>query len=66
MEGNNSYFDSWSVNRGEVGIINVKPTESLPPYITLALVKDLVVLAEGRQKYDGSDILKTVDPLPPL
>lgn len=36
------------------------------PYIVLVLVKDLIVLAERRQEYDGGDVLKTVDPLPPL
>lgn len=36
------------------------------PHVVLALVEDLVVLADRRQEYDGGDVVKTVDPLPPL
>lgn len=35
-------------------------------YVILALVEDLIVLADRCQEDDGGDILETVDPLPPL
>ncbi len=44
----------------------IKSSADWKAYIFLIFVKDLIVLAEGRQKYDGSDILKTVDPFLPL
>lgn len=42
------------------------PPHPPAPYVTLVLVEDLVVLAHRRQEYDGGDVLKAVDPLPPL
>lgn len=36
------------------------------PHLTARLYQDLVVLAERHQKHDGSDLLETVDPLPPF
>ena len=35
-------------------------------YLIVALCQDLVVLAERHQEDDGGDVLKAVDPLPPL
>lgn len=35
-------------------------------HLVVGLNKDLVVLAERHQEHDGSDVLETVDPLPPL
>lgn len=35
-------------------------------YNGFPLLQDLVVLAEGGQEDEGGDVLKTVNPLPPL
>ena len=36
------------------------------PHHVVRFHQDLVVLAEGHQEHDGGDLLKTMDPLPPL
>ena len=40
--------------------------EEANTYLIVALCQDLVVLAERHQEDDGGDVLKAVDPLPPL
>ena len=47
-------------------IVTLNSTEGFGSHIGRILVQDLIVLADCRQKYDGGDILKAVDPFPPL
>lgn len=35
-------------------------------HLIVRLHQDLIVLAKRHQKHDGGDVLKAVDPLPPL
>ena len=35
-------------------------------HLVVRLDQDLVILAERHQEHDGGDVLKAVDPLPPL
>lgn len=60
------FFLIWRVSERIIVISKFIKVKGFWAYIFLILKKNLIVLAEGRQKDDGGYAFKTVDPFPPL